>query len=720
MKKIVLSLALSLAGIMLFAQLNKKFNDTTLLFPIEVSAVRAADKAPFAKTNLTKKEIERNNLGQDLPFLLNQTPSIVINSDAGNGVGYTGMRIRGSDGTRINLTLNGIPYNDAESQGTFLVNLPDFSSSANSIQIQRGVGTSTNGAGAFGASINLSTNEVNNEFNAELNNSYGSFNTWKNTFKVSSGLIGKHFTIDGRLSNITSDGYIDRAKSDLKSYYFSTAYIDAKSSIRLNIFSGKEKTYQAWNGVSESDLKNNRTFNAAGQEQPGKPYENETDNYTQTHYQLFFNHQFNPYWKANVTLFLTKGAGYYEQYKAGAKLLDYGVPNYVDAAYNTIKKTDLIRRLWLDNDFYGTTFSVQHQKNNTQFTAGGGWNNYEGRHFGNIIWAKVTDAVPANFKWYNLTATKKDFSLFTKWTEQWGAHWQSYADIQVRSIQYNMNGFRNNPTLNVNNSYTFINPKAGITYSNKNWQAYLSYAIAGKEPNRDDFEAGVANQPKAETLYDTELGFEKKSTKFTYGANLYYMKYNNQLVLTGKINDVGAYTRSNIPNSYRLGIELTGKIKINEWVNASANAAFSQNKVMDFTEYIDDFVNGGQVINQYQKTTISFSPAVVAGYSINFIPVKNAEISLVGKQVSRQYLDNTSQKSRSLDGYYVQDIRLSYLLEKKFFKATNIIMQLNNVLNKKYEPNGYTYSYLAGGLVTENYYFPMAQFNMMVGINVKL
>ena len=720
MKKIVLSLALSLAGIMLFAQLNKKFNDTTLLFPIEVSAVRAADKAPFAKTNLTKKEIERNNLGQDLPFLLNQTPSIVINSDAGNGVGYTGMRIRGSDGTRINLTLNGIPYNDAESQGTFLVNLPDFSSSANSIQIQRGVGTSTNGAGAFGASINLSTNEVNNEFNAELNNSYGSFNTWKNTFKVSSGLIGKHFTIDGRLSNITSDGYIDRAKSDLKSYYFSTAYIDAKSSIRLNIFSGKEKTYQAWNGVSESDLKNNRTFNAAGQEQPGKPYENETDNYTQTHYQLFFNHQFNPYWKANVTLFLTKGAGYYEQYKAGAKLLDYGVPNYVDAAFNTIKKTDLIRRLWLDNDFYGTTFSVQHQKNNTQFTAGGGWNNYEGRHFGNIIWAKVTDAVPVNFKWYNLTATKKDFSLFTKWTEQWGAHWQSYADIQVRSIQYNMNGFRNNPTLNVNNSYTFINPKAGITYSNKNWQAYLSYAIAGKEPNRDDFEAGVANQPKAETLYDTELGFEKKSTKFTYGANLYYMKYNNQLVLTGKINDVGAYTRSNIPNSYRLGIELTGKIKVNEWVNASANAAFSQNKVMDFTEYIDDFVNGGQVINQYKKTTISFSPAVVAGYSINFIPVKNAEISLVGKQVSRQYLDNTSQKSRSLDGYYVQDIRLSYLLEKKFFKATNIIMQLNNVLNKKYEPNGYTYSYLAGGLVTENYYFPMAQFNMMVGINVKL
>ena len=720
MKKIVLSVALSLAGMLLFAQLNKKFNDTTLLSPIEVMAVRAADKAPFAKTNFTKSDIERNNLGQDLPFLLNQTPSIVVNSDAGNGVGYTGLRIRGTDGTRINLTLNGIPYNDAESQGTFLVNLPDFSSSVGSIQIQRGVGTSTNGAGAFGASINLSTNEVNDKFYAELNNTYGSFNTWKNTFKVGSGLIGKHFTIDGRLSNITSDGYIDRASSDLKAYYLSTAYMDEKNSVRLNIFSGKEKTYQAWNGVSESNLLTNRRFNISGKEQPGKPYENETDNYTQTHYQLFYNHQFNPFWKTNLTLFLTKGAGYYEQYKAQSTLLNYGVPDYVDGNNSTVTKTDLIRRLWLDNDFYGTTFSVQHQKNNTQFTAGGGWNTYDGRHFGEIIWAKVAAAIPANFRWYNLTATKKDFSLFTKWTEQWGAHWQSYADLQIRSIQYNMNGFRNNPTLIVKNNYTFINPKAGITYTNKNWQAYLSYAIAGKEPNRDDFEAGIANQPKAETLYDTELGFEKKSAIFTYGANLYYMKYKNQLVLTGKINDVGAYTRSNIPNSYRLGIEIQAKAIINKWINANANAAFSQNKVMDFTEYIDDYDNGGQVVNQYKKTNISFSPAVVAGYTINITPIKNAEISLVGKQVSRQYLDNTSQKSRSLDGYFVQDIRFSLLLEKKFFKATNIILQLNNVFNKKYQPNGYTYSYISGGLVSENYYFPMAQFNMMLGVNIKL
>jgi len=720
MNKKLLSILLLAKSFALFAQQNKQFNDTSLLQPIEVAAVRAADKAPFAKTNLSKNDIEKSNLGQDLPFLLNQIPSAVVNSDAGNGVGYTGIRIRGTDATRINFTLNGIPYNDAESQGTFLVNLPDFSSSVNSIQVQRGVGSSTNGAGAFGASINLSTNEINDKFYVEANNSVGSFNTWKNTFKVGSGLIAKHFTIDGRLSNITSDGYVDRATSDLKAFYISTAYIDKKNSLRLNIFSGKEKTYQAWYGINESDLKTNRTFNAAGQEQADKPYDNETDNYKQTHYQLFYNRQISTFWKLNITLFLTKGAGYFEQYKADSKLSNYGLPIYYDGSNNVIVKTDLIRRLWLDNDFYGTTFSAQHQKNNTQFTVGGGWNNYNGRHFGEVIWAKEAEAIPANYKWYNLSANKKDFSLFGKWTEQWSSKWQSYVDVQVRNVQYNMNGFRNNPTLIVNNNYTFLNPKVGLTYNNKNWQGYLSYAVARKEPNRDDFEAGTTQQPNAETLYDTELGLEKKGNKFSYGANLYFMQYKNQLVLTGKINDVGAYTRSNIPNSYRAGVELQAKVILNEWMDISANAAFSQNKIFDFSEYIDDYDNGGQKLIQYNKTNISFSPSVVSGYTINFIPTKNAVISLLGKQVGRQYLDNTSQKSRSLNGYFVQDIRLSYLIEKKFFKATNFILQLNNVFNKKYEPNGYTFSYIAGGLVTENYYFPMAQFNLMFGINIKI
>jgi iron complex outermembrane receptor protein len=718
MKKIITALLLCATVCVAHTQSLKKFNDTAYLQPVEVLAIRASDKAPFAKTNISQKEIEKTNLGQDLPFLLNQTPSVVINSDAGNGVGYTGIRIRGTDATRINVTLNGIPYNDAESQGTYFVDLPDIASSANSIQVQRGVGTSTNGAGAFGGTINLSTNEINKKFYTELNNSYGSYNTWKNTFKFGSGIIGNHFTIDGRLSKISSDGYIDRAKSDLKSFFVSTAYVSEKNSLRLNIFSGKEKTYQAWNGVPESELKNNRTYNSLGTDQPGKPYDNQTDNYLQTHYQLFYNHQFNAFWKGNAAVFLTRGKGYYEEYVGKAKLADYGLPDYFDGT-NTISETDIIRRLWLDNNFYGTVFSVQHQKNKTQFTAGGGWTKYDGKHFGEIIWAAVQPAVPLNYKWYNLTAHKADLNLYTKWAQQWSPHWQSFADMQLRIVNYDINGFRDNPTLMVNNNYTFLNPKAGITYTNNNWQAYWSYAIAGKEPNRDDFENVASNKPKAETLYDMEMGAEKKLAHYSFGANLYYMKYKNQLVLVGNINDVGAYTRTNVPNSYRLGIELQGKAVVNDFINIAANVAFSKNKIKDFTELIDDYDNGGTKSNFYKSPDISFSPSVVAGGSINFIPITNGEISLIGKYVGMQYLDNTSQKTRSLDAYYVQDVRLSYNLLNKIGKSTDIILQLNNVFNKKYEANGYTFSYIYGGMVTENYYFPMATFNWMLGLNFR-
>ena len=369
MKKLFLSAVFCTAVSVLFAQKEKKFNDTAYLQPVEVLAIRAGEKAPFAKTDLTKKDIEKINLGQDLPFLLNQTPSVVVNSDAGNGVGYTGIRIRGTDAARINVTLNGIPYNDAESQGTFFVDLPDFSSSANSIQVQRGVGTSSNGAGAFGATINLFTNEVNKEFYASTNNSFGSFNTFKNNIQFGSGILGKHFTVDGRLSRISSGGYIDRAKSNLKSFYGSIAFVNEKNSLRLNVFSGKEKTYQAWNGVAEYLLATNRTNNPSGTERPGEPYDNETDNYTQTHYQLFYNRKLNPYWKGNIAAFLTRGKGYYEQYKAQESFADYGLPDYNNGA-TIITETDLVRQLWLDNYFYGTIFSLLYQKNKTQLIFG--------------------------------------------------------------------------------------------------------------------------------------------------------------------------------------------------------------------------------------------------------------------------------------------------------------------------------------------------------------
>jgi len=704
---------------LLYAQKEKKFNDTAYLQPVEVQAIRAGEKAPFAKTDLAKKDIEKNNLGQDLPFLLDQTPSVVVNSDAGNGVGYTGIRIRGTDAARINVTLNGIPYNDAESQGTFFVDLPDFSSSANSIQVQRGVGTSSNGAGAFGGTINIFTNELNKDFYASTSNSIGSFNTYKNNIQFGSGLIGKHFTVDGRMSKISSKGYIDRASSDLRSFYLSTAFVNEKNSIRMNVFSGKEKTYQAWNGVAENLLKTDRTNNPSGTERPGEPYDNETDNYIQTHYQLFYNHKFNPYWKGNIAAFLTRGKGYYEQYKAQQELSNYGLPDYNNGG-TIIKETDLVRRLWLDNYFYGTIFSLQYQKNKTQFIFGGGYNAYDGRHYGELKWAAVQAAVPQGHRWYDLKAYKKDISVYSKWIQQWSSHWQSFADVQFRNINYNIHGFRYNPTLEISKNYSFLNPKIGITYSNKNWQAYLSYALAGKEPNRDDFEAGNSNQPKPERLHDIELGVEKKGTAYSFGANIYYMHYQNQLVLTGKINDVGAYTRTNLPKSYRTGIELQGRSKINNWMNLAANITFSENKINDFTEYIDDYDNGGQQAKFYGKTDISYSPSVIAGGNINFIPVKNGEISLISKYVGRQYLDNTSQRSRSLNPYYLQDIRLSYLIEKKIFKATNIILQLNNVFNKKYEPNGYSFSYIYGGdLTTENFYFPMAGFNFIVGVNVK-
>ena len=715
MKKIITLFFVT--GIAVSAYSQEK-TDTVLLQPIEIKAVRANDKAPFTKTNLTKKDIEKVNLGQDLPFILNQIPSVVINSDAGNGLGYTGIRIRGTDATRINMTINGIPYNDAESQGIYFVDLPDIVSSVNSIQVQRGVGTSSNGAGAFGATINLSTNEINDKAYAELNNSYGSFNTWKNTLKLGSGLLGKHFTIDGRVSRLTSDGYVDRATSNLKSFYVSTAWLSAKNSLRVNIFSGKEKTYQSWYGISSADLTTNRTFNAAGTEKTGTPYDNETDNYWQTHYQLFYNHKINNNWAFNTAAFFTRGYGYYEEYKAAQNFADYGLPNF-QSGTQVIKQTDLVRRLWLDNYFYGGIFSFQQQNSKTQFTAGGGWNKYDGKHYGVVTWTAIGS--PNNKRYYNLTAYKQDLNLYTKLQQQLSQYWQGFADIQARAIKYTINGFRYNPQLLINKNYVFINPKAGITYNRNNWQAYLSYSLASKEPNRDDFEANNNQQPKPETLHDIELGAEKKTSKYSYGATVYYMYYHNQLVLTGKINDVGAYTRTNTPSSYRLGIELLGKADLLQWLNASANVAFSRNKIKDFTEYVDDYDNGGQKTFKYHNPDISFSPNIIAGATVNLIPLKNSEVSLLSKYVGRQYLDNTSHADRVLNSFYTQDIKLGYTLKRKLFKEINFAFQVNNVFNKKYEPNGYTFSYFyTGSFTTENYYFPMAGTNFMAAINVKL
>lgn len=719
MKRIAILITVAIFGNAVFGQTkdSTKRDSFLLLEPVEVKAIRAGENSPFTKTNLTKKQIEKLNLGQDLPFILNQTPSVVVNSDAGNGVGYTGIRIRGSDASRINVTLNGVPFNDAESQGTFFVDLPDFTSSVGSIQVQRGVGTSSNGAGAFGASINISTNEVNLKPYVEFNNSYGSFNTWKNTFKVGSGLVSDHFTVDLRLSRISSDGYIDRASSDLRSYYFSTAYLGKKNSLRFNMFSGKEKTYQAWYGVSEADLKTDRTINYAGMERPGEPYDNETDNYKQDHYQLFYNQDLTSRLKLSAGLFYIKGKGYYEQYKADEAYADYGLSGPVFGT-DTITRTDLVRQLWLDNNFYGSIFSLQYKGNTSQFTLGGGWNRYEGSHYGDVVWAEKGLTLPG--RWYDLDADKNDLTIYFKQQTKIGALVSVFYDLQYRSVKYDLYGFRNNPDLIIKNHYNFFNPKAGLSFQKNEWSGYLSYSRGQKEPNREDFEAGIDQQPKPEKLNDLELGIEKRNDKYNVGLTGYYMHYEDQLVLTGKINDVGAYTRTNIPKSYRAGVELVASAKITPWLNAAGNFSVSKNKVKDFTEYIDDYDNGGQQVNQYSSPDIAFSPNMVGGATINFIPLKKTELSLISKYVGKQYLDNTQNEGRKLNAYYTQDARLIYTVSKKCLKELNIVLQANNVFDKKYEPNGYTFSYYYGGrFTTENYYFPMAGRNFMVGVNVK-
>ncbi len=719
MKRIILSGCLVLAAMYSPAQQKEVTKDSFyLLSPVEVRAVRAGENAPFTKTNLSKKEITGSNLGQDIPYLLNQIPSVVVNSDAGNAIGYTGIRIRGTDATRINMTLNGIPYNDAESQGLFFVNLPDFSSSAGSIQVQRGVGTSSNGAGAFGASMNFSTNEVNKESYVELNNSAGSFHSFKNTLKYGSGLVNG-FTTDIRLSRISSDGFIDRATSALRSFFISTARIGRNYSLRFNAFSGKEKTYQAWYGISESDLRaGNRTVNYAGTEKPGDPYSNETDNYTQTHYQLFFNQLAGKKISFNAAGFLTRGKGYYEQYKADENYARYNLPYPVNGNDTTFS-SDFIRQLWLDNYFYGTVFSGQYKSDQTQATLGGGLTRYDGKHYGKLNWA--SNGLTGLDSWYHLAAHKTDFNVYAKQQTELSPGFFVFFDLQYRYVKYAINGFRDNPGLGIHNSWHFFNPKAGITWKINNWKTYFSYSVANKEPNRDDFEAGRDQQPQPERLHDFEAGVERNHKIYSWEATLYYMLYKDQLVLTGKINDVGAYTRTNIPNSYRAGIELQGAVRVSSWLNAAAGLTLSRNRVKNVDEYIDDYDNGGQKINRYPSADIALSPALTGSSSIQVGPFGNTVISSINKYVSRQYLDNTSNETRSLDPFFVEDLRITHTIKWKWLKEMNMIGQLNNVFNTKYEPNGYTFSYIYGGQqTTENYYFPMAGINYMIGVNIRL
>ena len=724
-------------------QLEIKLNKSTYQADeVIINATRVNDKTGMAYTNVTAAQIDKQNMGQDLPVLLNFSPSLVSTSDAGGGVGYTGIRIRGSDATRINVTVNGIPYNDAESQGVFWVNMPDFASSVSSIQIQRGVGTSTNGAGAFGASVNINTNAFRETAYAELNNSYGSFNTFKNTLKVGSGLIKDKFTFDARLSRVSSDGFVDRASSELHSYYLSGGYFGKKSFVRVNVFSGKERTYQSWNGVPEAKLRGDREgilayidrnylgekdaqnlLNSDNRTYNSYTYKNEVDNYRQDHYQIVSSHNLSNKLTFNLNAFLVRGLGYYEQYRSGDDYSKYNLPNVV-VGKDTLTSTDFIRRRWLDNYFYGSTFSFDYNSfKKLTASFGGGWNQYDGDHYGQIIWARNAGNIENEHQYYFSTGKKKDFNLYGKVYYAFTDRLTAFADLQYRRVSHAIHGTDNDLVqLAFDQSYSFFNPKAGLTYQlAEQSSVYASYSIGNREPNRDDFTSSTANLfPKSERLQNVEAGFRTQQGKWAFAANYYLMSYKNQLVLTGQINDVGGSVRVNVPKSYRTGIELEGAVVFNNHLKWNANATFSQNKIKNFTEYIVDYDNGGYKTVDHGKSDISFSPNVIVGSQFTYSLRKNLELTLLTKYVGKQYLDNTSTETRKLDAYLTNDIRLSWTIKPSWANEIAFNLLVNNVLDEKYESNGYTYGYIAGGALTqENFYFPQAGRNFLIGVNFR-
>lgn len=683
-----------------FAQVQ----DTTKVNQLDdvlVSAVRVTSKTPVSFSNLTKKQIQFRNLGQDIPTLMNYMPSVVTTSDAGNGIGYSGIRVRGSDATRVNVTINGIPYNDSESHGTYWVNMPDFVSSVESIQLQRGVGTSTNGSGAFGASLNMLTDSYTKEASAEIASSAGSFNTLKNTVKFSTGLLNDHFEIAGRLSVLQSDGYIDRASTDLKSYFLQGTYVGKTTLLKALVFGGKEKTYQAWNGIDGATLDSNRRFNTAGMytDEAGNTrfYDNETDNYQQDHSQLHWNERWSDNWSSNFALHYTKGKGYYENYKEDAKFSSYGL-NPIVINGTTINKTDLVRQKWLDNDFYGATFSTNYTTDALQLILGGGYNKYEGLHFGKVIWARYASQSELGDRYYEDFATKTDGNFFAKANYQVSEQLSLYGDLQYRHVQYKADSPE---TGLVNDTFRFFNPKAGLNYKvDEANTLYFSYARANREPNRTDYENGGV-QP--ETLDDFELGWRLNNEKIQLNTNIYYMAYKNQLILTGKIDDVGAPIRSNSEKSYRLGLEVDATIALSEQWMMRPNFTLSANKNVDLN------ITG----TNFGTTDIAYSPSVIVGNVLVFSPVKALHLSLLQKFVGEQFMNNIELPAAKLADYFVNDFNVSYTFKPKtIFKEIVLSGLVNNFLDKKYVSNGYMYDIYPS-------YYPQAGINFLAGLHLK-
>ncbi|MBG16561.1 MAG: TonB-dependent receptor [Crocinitomicaceae bacterium] len=716
-----------------------------------LKAVKVYDNSPVAHEDILKEDLDKINHGVDIPILLDQATSVVTTSDAGAGVGYTGIRVRGSDATRVNVTINGIPLNDSESQGTFWVDLPDLSSSTNDIQIQRGVGTSSNGAGAFGASINLSTFNTSNSSApyGEIANSFGSFNTQKNTLKLGTGLIDGKWNFEGRLSRVVSDGFVDRASADLSSYYLSGSYYGNKSTLRAIAFSGHETTYQAWYGAPIRVLDTNQTYNPY-------QYDNEVDDYTQSHYQLHFSHFFDTKFKVNAALHYTRGFGYYEQYKrigqnalinyySQENLADYGLDTIFTSSGDTIAQTDLIRRRWLDNHFYGLVYSAEYNSEKLQLIIGGGANQYLGKHFGEVIWAQYASNGSIRHPYYDNDAIKNDVNVYAKMNYKLKPNLDLYLDLQERFISYEFLGFDNDlNNITQNAQLAFFNPKAGINYQfNNNNKIYAFAGIGNKEPNRDDYTNSTPNsRPEHERMLDVELGYALSIDRLKMNVNFYNMHYKNQLIVTGELNDVGAAIRQNVEDSYRRGMEISGDLRILKNLNWKFNATFSDNKIASFHEYIDDWDTWGKVDSIYTNTDIAFSPSLIASSQLVYSPFNSdkkgaLELAFITKYVGEQFIDNTSSIYAKLDDYVVNDFRMSYSIKNKLFKEIVLSSWIRNLFNKNYISNAWIYRFKSDGYnpVPDDIYtnsegegtgrynqigaFNQAGINFFVGLTVK-
>lgn len=729
-------------GINLYNQ-NISINSDTNLVLTLIPSVQFKDEVVIYGTknlanftsiqSLNKEEIQKENIGQDVPFMLQSFTSVNVSSDAGAGVGYTNMSVRGSDGTRINVTMNGVPLNDAESHGAFWVNLPDFLSSAESVTLQRGIGASTNGVAAFGANLNVQTNTLIATPYAEINNGYGSFNTLKNTVKIGTGLLNNKFAIDMRLSNIISDGYIDRASSDLKSYFISAGWYGKKSILKFNHFTGKEKTYQAWNGVPQDTLSRNRTYNEF-------TYQNQTDNYTQQHYQLFYSATHSK-WLLNAGLHYTRGFGYYEEYKKNQYLTDYKLSELI-INNDTIAETDLVRRRWLDNHFFGAIYSITNSPNfedtkkvRTKLVIGGGANQYIGNHYGEVIWSQFASNGFIGDKYYDDDAQKTDANQYLKLDFYLPKAWTVFADLQYRFVDYHFTGFNDLLIATPQQAqYHFFNPKFGFmrlqTYAADGdnsliptgYKLYGFYGFSNREPVRVDFTNTTLNsRPNPEKMHNVEIGFEKTVIKvINFKINYYLQYYKDQLVLTGQINDVGAYTRTNVDKSYRTGFEIETDVKLMKHLKFKTSTTISKNKILNFTEFIDDYDFGGQVKQEYKNKDIAFAPNIIAGSGLEYIFRKHTNFTITAKYVGKQYLDNTQNEERKIQAYSYFNFNASHTFYGVKFKSITLGIQINNFLNNLYQANGYTYNYIYGGNKTaENFYYPQAGINFMAFCNLK-